>query len=72
MSGVQHIQVEGHTLAALPLNPGASGEPIFLIHGISSSVYFWLSEPSPLLLEQGPCYSLSLPGHYPAAFPAGF
>ncbi len=66
------MHIEGHTLVALPLNPGATGLPIILIHGITGSVNFWITEPSPLLLEQGPCYALSLPGHYPAAFPAGF
>lgn len=69
---LRFMQIEDHTLAALPLNPGAAGQPVILLHGITGSVNFWITEPSPLLLEQGPCYALSLPGHYPAAFPAGF
>ena len=64
--------IEGHRLAALPINPGATGEPVILLHGITSSVYAWQVNPWPILLEQGPCYALSLPGHYPAQFPPGF
>ncbi|MBN1888498.1 MAG: alpha/beta hydrolase [Thermoflexales bacterium] len=66
------MQIEGHTLAALPLNPGAAGQPLVLLHGITGSINFWITAPPPYLLEQGPCYALSLPGHSPAAFPAGF
>jgi pimeloyl-ACP methyl ester carboxylesterase len=66
------LNIEGHKLAALALNPGADGEPLILIHGITSSIYNWIPEQQPLLLARGPCYALSLPGHYPAAFPPGF
>jgi pimeloyl-ACP methyl ester carboxylesterase len=72
MPDLYEFNIEGHTLAALPINPGASGEPVILLHGITSSVYTWLVDPWPVLLEQGPCYALSLPGHYPARFPPGF
>jgi len=68
----QTFNIEGHTLAALTLNPGASGEPVILVHGITGSIATWQVKPMPFLLEQGPCYALSLPGHYPAAFPPGF
>jgi pimeloyl-ACP methyl ester carboxylesterase len=71
-STIHQMHIEGHTLAALLLNPGASGPPLVLLHGITGSINFWITEPPPFLLEQGPCYALSLPGHYPAAFPAGF
>lgn len=64
--------IEGHTLAALPLNPGAAGEPLILVYGITGSIATWQVNPMPCLLEQGPCYALSLPGHYPASFPPGF
>ncbi len=72
MSSHQLLDINGHKLAVLPFNPGAAGEPIILIHGITSSVYFWLPDTISYCLECGPCYSLSLPGHYPAAFPSGF
>jgi pimeloyl-ACP methyl ester carboxylesterase len=66
----QTLYVRGHKLAVLPLNPEAAGEPIILLHGVSHSVGGWLSDT--VFQRIGPCYSLSLPGHYPAAFPAGF
>lgn len=69
----QILHVEGHRLAALPLNPGAPGRPIILLHGVMASVQFWAAnELASLLAPYGPCTALSLPGHYPAAFPAGF
>lgn len=64
------LYVRGHKLAVLPLNPQADGEPIILLHGVSHSVGGWLSDT--VFQRLGPCYSLSLPGHYPAAFPDGF
>jgi pimeloyl-ACP methyl ester carboxylesterase len=73
MSDVHTLHVEGHTLAALALNaPDTPGYPVILIHGINGSVRFWGQDQILAFLEQGPCYALSLPGHYPAAFPAGF
>jgi pimeloyl-ACP methyl ester carboxylesterase len=62
------LHIEGHQLAALCLNPDAAGEPVILLHGITSSIYAWALQP-PCVLTQGPCYSLSLPGHFPAIFP---
>lgn len=70
MPTTRPIQIEGQTLAALELNPGATGEPIILLHGINLSPSFWLTDG--VFIEHGPCYALSLPGHYPAAFPRGF
>jgi pimeloyl-ACP methyl ester carboxylesterase len=68
---IHTLHVKGHTLAALAINPETAGQPVFLIHGITDSIYSW-ADPPPYLREAGPCYSLSLPGHYPAMFPAGF
>jgi pimeloyl-ACP methyl ester carboxylesterase len=68
----QTYNIEGHTLAALPINPGAAGEPVILVHGVTGNIAIWQVDPLPFVLEQGPCYALSLPGHYPAAFPPGF
>lgn len=72
MTKHQTIPIEGHTLAVLPINPGATGEPVILVHGITGSIATWNINPLPFVLEQGPCYALSLPGHFPAAFPADF
>ncbi len=66
------IQIKGHTLAAYCYNPEAVGKPVILIHGITSSIRFWDQHILPEYLKQGPCYSLSLPGHYPAVAPANF
>lgn len=68
VSELIQLPVDGHQLAAICLNPGASGEPVILLHGITSSIYAWAIQP-PSVLAQGPCYSLSLPGHFPATFP---
>ena len=73
MSDVHTLHVEDHTLVALALNaPDTPGHPVILIHGIAASVRFWGQDQIPAFLEQGPCYALSLPGHYPAEFPPGF
>jgi 3-oxoadipate enol-lactonase len=59
------IRYKGHKLVALFLNPENSHrEPIILLHGITSSMRFWIVD-NPFI-EFGACYSLSLPGHYPA------
>jgi pimeloyl-ACP methyl ester carboxylesterase len=66
------IHVSNHQLVALCLNPGATGEPVILIHGITSTIDLWRVNPAPFMLGIGPCYALSLPGHYPAVAPASF
>jgi len=66
------LNIAGHQLAAACLNPGASGEPVILLHGITSTISFWQVDPAAYLLEIGPCYALSLPGHNPAIAPAAF
>lgn len=68
----QEIDIEGHRLAAALLQPHDSGIPVFFLHGIGGSIYFWTPEEAALFREIGPCYSLSLPGHFPAAFPPHF
>jgi pimeloyl-ACP methyl ester carboxylesterase len=72
MNDLQELHIEGHKLAALSFNPDQAGPPVILIHGIIGSVYFWSPDLLAPFLNIGPCYSLSLPGHYPAAFPKGF
>ncbi|MBN1219557.1 MAG: alpha/beta hydrolase [Anaerolineae bacterium] len=75
MSTTQYeIQADGHKLIALPLNPTMPGRPIILLHGITASVSFWadLENYHPVFLKHGPCYALSLPGHYPAVVPSNF
>ncbi len=66
------MQIEGHQLNALSFNPNASGVPIILLHGITASVGMWITDGKALYSQHGPVYALSLPGHYPAAFPSDF
>jgi pimeloyl-ACP methyl ester carboxylesterase len=66
------LTVDGHRLAAVCLNPGVPGEPVILIHGMTSSNAIWQVKPAPFITAIGPCYSLSLPGHYPAIAPDSF
>jgi pimeloyl-ACP methyl ester carboxylesterase len=68
------MQVDGHKLVALALNPDTPGQPIVLLHGITASINFWgdLEKYHPVFLKHGPCYALSLPGHYPAVVPSSF
>jgi pimeloyl-ACP methyl ester carboxylesterase len=73
MKPIQYIHVDGHRIAVRPLNAEETpGPPIFLIHGITASLYFWVPDLFAPFAPYGPCYALSLPGHYPAAFPEGF
>jgi len=67
---IHQFHIEGHRLTALALNPGAAGEPIMLLHGVNLSAQFWQIDE--VFIRHGPCYALSLPGHYPAAFPPSF
>jgi pimeloyl-ACP methyl ester carboxylesterase len=73
MSEVRTLHIDGHILGALALNaPDTPGHPVILLHGIGGSMRFWGPDHTPAFLEQGPCYALTLPGHYPAAFPPDF
>ena len=69
---LQEIQIQGHRLAAINFNPEKEGIPVILIHGILASVNFWSADLLEPFLKLGPCWALSLPGHYPAIFPEGF
>jgi pimeloyl-ACP methyl ester carboxylesterase len=61
------INTHDVTLAALSLGQSREGPPLVLLHGVTHSVYFW--QPDPLYRSFGPCWSLSLPGHFPARTP---
>lgn len=70
MTKAQTFYVMGHKMAVLPLNQDVPGEPIILLHGVSHSVGGWSSDT--VFRNLGPCYAISLPGHFPAGFPPGF
>jgi pimeloyl-ACP methyl ester carboxylesterase len=67
-------RINGHMLAARLLNPGShppDATPVVLLHGIANGLGFWGLDWGPMLDRFGPCFALSLPGHYPARFPNG-
>lgn len=66
------FEVNGQIIAARSFNPEKSTPPLICIHGITSSVNFWTEGQTPYIQENWQWHSLSLPGHYPAQFPAGF
>ncbi len=72
MTELRLLHIAGHDLASIAFNADQPGVPVILIHGITGSVHFW--EPSLVapFRNYGPCYALSLPGHYPAVFPRHF
>lgn len=72
MTELRLFEIDGHKIASLLLNPGVQGEPIIFLHGITSSLRTWMGSSTQVAETLGPCYSVSLPGHYPAAFPTGF
>jgi len=72
MTEPELFEIDGHKIATLLLNPGVEGEPVIFLHGITSSLHTWIGSSVKFAETLGPCYSVSLPGHYPAAFPEGF
>ncbi len=72
MTSVRLLHIDGHDLASIAFNADRPGIPVILIHGITGSVHFWEPDLIAPFRDYGPCYSLSLPGHYPAVFPPRF
>ncbi len=68
----REVTIEGHRIAALAFNEEMPGTPVIFLHGIVSSVSFWSMGQTPIFNQKFRWYSLSLPGHFPAAFPPGF
>jgi pimeloyl-ACP methyl ester carboxylesterase len=66
------LNIDDHKLAVACLNPGAAGESVILLHRITGSISFWEAKPARYILDLGPCYSVSLPGHFPAVAPDNF
>ena len=63
------LEIEGHRMAVRLVWPGDVGIPVFFLHGIGGSINFWTPGLTLLFQGIGPCYSLSLPGYFPAVFP---
>ena len=72
MQEPQLMQIDGHTLAALSYNSDIDSTPLVFIHGFTTNIAYWARSQVPAIDERFRWYSLSLPGHYPAAFPEGF
>ncbi len=72
MDTLKRTQIAGHTIVARALNTTTNGIPIVCLHGITASVHFWTPTQIAPFTDVGPCYAISLPGHYPASFPEGF
>ena len=62
------LQIGDQTLDSIQYSDGET--PVIFIHGIVSSQYTWLDFPLKFI-DYGRVVTLSLPGHYPAAFPPG-
>ena len=72
MITTHELEIDAHKLVALSFNPYAPGTPVILLHGICCSVHYWTQELISPFTKQGPCYALSLPGHFPAVFSPAF
>jgi len=66
------MQIEVHQLAAVSTNSNVVGIPVIFLHGMGGSIFFWTPDQTALFDQMGPCYSLSLPSHYPAILPLNF
>lgn len=72
MDETLEVEIEGHRLAAVLTHACCTGIPVFFLHGIGSCLHFWTPELTSAFHHLGPCYALSLPGHFPAVFPKDF
>lgn len=69
----QHLlEIDGQTIAASSANVGRPGIPIVFLHGITASIDFWRHSLPAAIRDERHWISLSLPGHFPSRFPAGF
>jgi pimeloyl-ACP methyl ester carboxylesterase len=66
------LHIDGHRMVAQGFNEDFTGTPVIFLHGIMSSLDFWIAGQSAIFNEHFRWYTLSLPGHYPAALPADF
>lgn len=64
---LRYFDTHGQRLAALLLHEQADGDLVVLLHGVTHSIYFW--QPDPFYASLGHCWSVSLPGHFPAIRP---
>ena len=65
----QFIDIDDYRLAALCANEDTLDTPIILLHGVILSHTFWTPVLPPSIRSRRRWYSLTLPGHFPAAMP---
>ena len=69
---MRQLNVAGHLMAVRAYNVDKKGIPSIFIHPFATSIAFWEPVQIPLIKNNLPWYSLSLPGHYPGNFKVGF
>jgi pimeloyl-ACP methyl ester carboxylesterase len=67
-----NIDIDGHRLVARVFNADKSSVPLIFLHGIGGSIDFWNAGQPEIVTSDYRWTALSLPGHYPATFPAGY
>lgn len=72
MSTPYELTIDGHRIAALGFNEHLPGPAVFFLHGITSSLNFWVASQTEVFQSEFRWYTISLPGHYPARFPHNF
>lgn len=72
MTTHHQLEIDGHRLVALGFHEERPRPVAVFLHGIASSPVFWAAGQTPVFNQRFRWYALTLPGHYPAAFPAGF
>jgi pimeloyl-ACP methyl ester carboxylesterase len=72
MKDTHLINIDGHTMAATSYNQDKDSIPVIFIHGLTGAIDFWETVQIPYVNECCRWYSLSLPGHHPAAFASRF
>lgn len=65
-------KIDGFEMASYEMGAHFESTPLIFIHGIATSINFWRVGQTPYIQENFHWCSLSLPGHYPAAFPREF
>lgn len=67
----RRLSIKGYELVAYEYNADKNTIPLIFIHGITGNIGFWEGAQIPLMADSH-WFSLSLPAHYPAKFPANF
>lgn len=66
------IHAGGHEIAVVRGNEDAPGIPVIYVHGVLVSASFWPAVLDPVVADNHPWFSLSLPAHFPSRAPRDF